>query len=181
MPGPGRAFFCQPLVVCTPQALLLYELSVYTMQFAGRQLPALRSIPMCHIRSKITLPHTFTSSSTTSGKPQPAPQPSPGHIPIFPILHIRHDNGLPHTILSSSDRTGKPQPAPQPSPDHIPPFPHPTHQEQNHPSSHFYLLICNIGAITLRKSKARSEPPIELGAALCFSRRRSFIPAALRK
>ena len=129
MPGPGRAFFCQPLVVCTPQALLLYELSVYTMQFAGRQLPALRSIPMCHIRSKITLPHTFTSSSTTSGKPQPAPQPSPGHIPIFPILHIRHDNGLPHTILSSSDRTGKPQPAPQPSPGHIPPFPHPTHQE----------------------------------------------------
>ena len=68
MPGPGRAFFCQPLVVCTPQALLLYELSVYTMQFAGRQLPALRSIPMCRIRSKITLPHTFTSSSVTSGQ-----------------------------------------------------------------------------------------------------------------
>ena len=129
MPGPGRAFFCQPLVVCTPETLLLYELSVYTMQFAGRQLPALRSIPMCHIRSKNALPRTFPSSSTTSGKPQPAPQPSLRHILVFPILHIRHDNGLPHTIPSSSDRTGKPQPAPQPSPDHIPPFPHPTHQE----------------------------------------------------
>ena len=34
--------------------------------------------------------------------------------------------------------------------------------------------------IALRKSKARSEPPIELGAALCFSRRRPFIPAAVR-
>ena len=62
-----------------------------------------------------------------------------------------------------------------------PKYPNVSHQEQNHTSSHFYLLICNIGAITLRKSKAQSEPPIELGSALCFSRRRSFIPAAVRK
>ena len=77
------------------------------MQFAGRQLPALRSIPMCHIRSKITLPHTFPSSSTTSGKPQPAPQPSLRHILVFPILHIRREIALPHTFPSSSVTSGQ--------------------------------------------------------------------------
>ena len=84
--------------------------------------------------------------------------------PLFPILHIRKSPNCP-TLPSTPH----------------PHFPHPTHQERNRPPTHFYLLICNIGAITLRKSKAQSEPPIELGSALCFSRRRSFIPAAVRK
>ena len=60
-------------------------------------------------------------------------------------------------------------------------FPHVSHQEQNRPHTHFFLLICNIGATHSAKAERGASRSIKLGVALCFSRRRSFIPATVRR
>ena len=63
--------------------------------------------PMCHIRSGIALPHTFPSSSYTSGKHHPAPQSLLRHIPVFLMCHIRSEIALPRSFPSPSVTSGK--------------------------------------------------------------------------
>ena len=56
--------------------------------------------PMCHIRKKNGLPHTFSSRSVTSGNCQYAFQALLWHFLLFLIYHIRRRIGLPCTFSS---------------------------------------------------------------------------------
>ena len=73
------------------------------------RLTALPVFLICHIRSKIGLPCTFSSRSVTSGNHEQAFQALQWHFLLFLICHIRMKNGLPRTFSSRSVTSGNRQ------------------------------------------------------------------------
>ena len=135
MPGPGRAFFCQPLVVCTPQALLLYEPSAFpwsspfytsgTITASHMQFPPHlteqenHNLPHSPLQATSPFSPSYTSGTITASHIQFPPHlteqenhnlphsPLQTTPPLFPILHIRREIALPHTFPSSSVTSGQ--------------------------------------------------------------------------
>ena len=89
----------------------LYTRGLPPVQNTGSTLRLSEVFLIRHIRNKIALPHTFPSSSISSGKPQPATQSSLHHIPIFLMCYIRSKIVLPRTFCSSSDTSGRKTPS----------------------------------------------------------------------
>ena len=84
----------------------LYTTGLPPVQNTGSTLRLSEVFLIRHIRNKIALPHTFPSSSDTSGKPDHAPQLPPYHISVFLMCYIRSQNRLSHTFSSPSDTSG---------------------------------------------------------------------------
>lgn len=89
----------------------LYTTGLPPVQNTGSTLRLSEVFLIRHMRNKIALPHTFSSSSISWGKPQPATQSSLHHIPIFLMCYIRSKIVLPRTFCSSSDTSGRKTPS----------------------------------------------------------------------